>query len=577
MRIKQEVIDNIRESTDIVSLISSYVDLKGSGNRYTGLCPFHKESTPSFHVSSDKQLYHCFGCGASGNSISFLMQIENYDFLDAVKHLAELNNITIEASSEDYEKKKREKELLIEINTKAARFFYKNLHSDEGIDALEYVTARNIDVSMQTKFGLGYATNSFTDLYDFLKKEGYNDEIIGISGLVTQKNGKTYDKFINRIMFPIFDVYGKVVAFGGRILGEGMPKYLNSPETLIFNKSKILYNLNYAKNEKGRSLILVEGYMDALMLYQWGIKNVVAALGTAFNENHVATLKKYCDKVYLLFDNDEAGLKAVDRAIPFIIDKGLKVRIVKLYGAKDPDEFIKKYGREKFIECVKTSIDNIEFKIEELNKKFNLQETAEKLEFIEEAIKLLNTLNNDIERKVYIDKISSVTGIEKELIQKELKIDDNYSDSLKKKLYIRNSVSLDLPKNVLLSIVDIANFLVYDKHLALKIANKLDLEYILDEDFKKLFKIIYEKNSNSIDFTIDSLVDYFETVEAKNKIGKIFMTFYDYEESITSKIISESVKTVIMHYIDVKSSNCTDINEVVKLNELRKNTKDLCL
>ncbi len=575
MRISQEVIDNIRESTDIVSLISSYVDLKGSGNRYTGLCPFHKESTPSFNVSADKQLYHCFGCGASGNSISFLMQIENYDFLDAIKHLAEVNNIQLEVSDDEYEKKKKEKELLIEINTKAARFFYKNLHSEVGYSVMEYIESRKIRVDMQTKFGLGYATKSFDDLYNFLKNEGYSEEIISISGLVTQKNGKTYDKFINRLMFPIFDVYGKVVAFGGRILDDGMPKYLNSPETVVFNKSKVLYNLNYAKNEKGRNLILVEGYMDALMLYQAGIKNVVAVLGTAFNDNHVKTLKKYCDKVFLLFDNDEAGTKAVERAIPFLVENNLKIRVVKLYGAKDPDEFIKKFGREKFVDCLKSSVDNIVFKIEELNKKYDMEETAEKLEFVEEVIKLLNSLNNDIERQVYLDKVSEISGIEKSLIQNQLKADDNYSESLKKKLYVRNSVNNDLPKNVLLAVVDIANFVAYDKSLAMKIADVMDLEYILDQDFKKLFEIMFEKHKNGIKFSIDSLVDYFDTVEAKNKIGKIFMTFYEYEESNNSKIISESVRTVILHYIDVKSASCTDITEVVKLNELRKKTKDL--
>ncbi len=575
MRISQEVIDNIRESTDIVSLISSYVDLKGSGNRYTGLCPFHKESTPSFNVSADKQLYHCFGCGASGNSISFLMQIENYDFLDAIKHLAEINNIQLEVSDDEYEKKKREKELLIEINTKAARFFYKNLHSEVGNFAMEYIESRKIRVDMQTKFGLGYATKSFDDLYNFLKNEGYSEEIIGISGLVTQKNGKTYDKFINRLMFPIFDVYGKVVAFGGRILDDGMPKYLNSPETIVFNKSKVLYNLNYAKNEKGRNLILVEGYMDALMLYQAGIKNVVAVLGTAFNDNHVKTLKKYCDKVFLLFDNDEAGTKAVERAIPFLVENNLKIRVVKLYGAKDPDEFVKKFGREKFVECLKSSVDNIVFKIEELNKKFDVEETSEKLEFVEEVIKLLNSLNNDIERQVYLDKVSEISGIEKNLIKNQLKDDSNYSESLKKKLYVRNSVNNDLPKNVLLAVVDIANFIAYDKSLAMKIADVLELDFVLDDDFRKLFKIMFEKHKEGVKFTIDSLVDYFDTVEAKNKIGKIFMTFYEYEESNNSKIISESVRTVILHYIDVKSASCTDITEVVKLNEMRKKTKDL--
>ncbi len=577
MRVSQEVIDQIRESTDIVSLISSYVDLKGSGNRYVGLCPFHKESTPSFNVSADKQLYHCFGCGASGNSISFIMQIENFDFLDALKHLAEQNNIQLETSDEDYEKRKKEKEILIEINTKTARFFYKNLFSEQGKDALDYVYQRKISEQMQRKFGLGYATKSFNDLYNFLLAEGYENEIILKSGLITEKNGKYYDKFINRLMFPIFDVYGKVVAFGGRIMGEGMPKYLNSPETPVFNKSKVLYNLNYAKNEKGRQLILVEGYMDALMLYQYGIRNVVAVLGTAFNDNHVRTLRKYCDKVFLLFDNDEAGTKAVKRAIPFIIENGLKVRVVKLKNAKDPDEFVQKFGRESFVDTLKNSVDNIVFEIEELYKSYDTEVPDERLEFISKVIKLLNSLNNDIEREVYLEKVSDISKIDISLIKKQLKSNDSYSEMSKKKLYIRNSANgkMDLPKNVTSAIIDVVNLMVYNKQYAKELMEILPVDYILDKDYKKLFEIVYNYHTNKKDIVVNSLVDFFETIEQKSKISKIFMTFYDYEEEKERKIITDALKTILNYYIDVKSAEITDIEEVVKLNDIRNKIKTL--
>ncbi len=569
MRISQEVIDRIRESTDIVSLISSYVDLKGSGNRYVGLCPFHKESTPSFNVSADKQLYHCFGCGASGNSISFIMQIENFEFIDALKHLADQNNIQIETTDEDYEKRKKEKELLIEMNTKAARFFYKNLYTEQGKDALDYIYNRKISEQMQRKFGLGYATKSFDDLYNFLVNEGYSDDLILQSGLVTEKNGKRYDKFINRVMFPIFDVYGKVVAFGGRILGEGMPKYLNSPETKVFNKSSVLYNLNYAKNEKGRHLILVEGYMDALMLYQWGIRNVVAVLGTAFNENHVRTLRKYCDKVFLLFDNDEAGVKAVKRAIPYIVENGLKVRVVQLNDAKDPDEYIQKFGREKFVNILKNSVDNIVFEIEELYKVYDTDLPDERLDFINEVIKLLNSLNNDIERQIYLEKVSEISKIDINLIKKQLKSNDTYSEMSKKKMYIRNTAKATLPKNVTSAIIDIVNLMSYNKQYAIELMEILKPHYILDEQYKKLFEIIYDLHSNNKDVVVNSLEDFFETIEEKSKISKLFMTYYDYEENQTRKIITDGLKTIFNYYVDVRSAETTDITEVVKLNNIK--------
>ncbi|MFV0440732.1 MAG: DNA primase [Lachnospirales bacterium] len=570
MRLSQEAIDNVRESTDLLSLVSSYVDLKGNGNRYMGLCPFHKESTPSFNVSTDKQLYHCFGCGASGNAITFIMQIENYDFLDAIQHLADLNSINLEVSKEDYEEKKLQKEKLIEIHTKAARFFYLNLQSSNGHEALNYVNDRGISLSIQRKFGIGYATKSFNDLYDFLKKEGYDDDIIILSGLVNNKNGKFYDKFINRVMFPIFDVYGKVVAFGGRILGDGMPKYLNSPETPIFNKSKILYNLNYAKNISGRELILVEGYMDALMLYQYGVKNVVAALGTAFNDNHVKTLKKYCDKVNLLFDNDEAGVKAINRAIPFLIDNGVKVKVVRLNDAKDPDEYVKKFGKEAFDKLLKNSVDNIIFKMECLKDEYDLDDATERLEFIEEIIKILNALNNDIEREVYLERFSNYAKIDVELIKKQLKSNDSYSEMSKQKMYIRNSATKNAtPKNVELACIDLCNILVYSKEYTEKVINNFHSKYIIDDIYKKLYELICDLNKQKKDYTVNSLVDYFEELEDKNKISKVFMTYRDYDVDKNQKVLNDAIKVIVLYYIEVRSVEVTDINEVVELSELR--------
>ncbi len=579
MRISEEIIDNIRESTDIVSLISSYVNLKGSGNRHLGLCPFHQESTPSFHVSSDKQLYHCFGCGASGNAITFVMEKENYDFVEAVKYLADKSNIAIEETSDNYNEIKSIKEEIYTIHTKSARFFYKQLHSDNGEHARDYIESRKLSKNVCTKFGIGYAPKDFNILYNFLKSEGYDDDLILKSGLCSEKNGRIYDKFINRLMFPIFDVRGRVIAFGGRILDDGNPKYLNSPETLIFNKSSTLFNLNYAKNSKSRDLILVEGYIDVISLYQQGIHNVVAVLGTGFNEQHAKVIRKYCDRAFLLFDSDDAGIKATKRAIPYLIDAGVKVKVVSLSDAKDPDEYVNKYGKEKFLNVVNSSIDNNVFDIMLLKQKYNIDEPSEKFEFITEVIRILNKFDNVIEQNIYIDEISKITGIDQSLIKSELNKNKSLSPtsaSKSSRSYIRNTNRSDIPKGVKLAIIDLINICTYRKDIAKKVYEYVKPEYIIDSDYKMLFYTIQQKYQNKEEVFPDKLVDIFDEIDTKNKIASIYMTNFEYEDDDTIyKATVDAIKAVVKFYVEYMSAKSTNITEIQKLKSVSRDISNL--
>ena len=343
-----DVIEEVRTRNDIVDVISQYVNLKKKGANYFGLCPFHNEKTASFSVNSEKQFYYCFGCGAAGNVFSFLMEMENLDFPEAMKKLAERAHINLPEPEKSAQviAAEQTKQRLFDIHTAAGRYFYDCLQEKQGEQARAYLTKRQMDPRMARKFGIGYSPDSYDALFKHLKEKGFTLSDILKSGLVLEnKDGKGYhDRFRGRLMFPIFDVQGRVVGFGGRILAKGEPKYLNSPETILFSKSRNLYGLNFAKAAKKRELILVEGYMDMLSIYQAGFKNVVASLGTAFNNDHARTLKRFADDVILLYDSDEAGTNAALRAIPVLVKNGFRVKVTQVPDGKDPDEFIKKYG-----------------------------------------------------------------------------------------------------------------------------------------------------------------------------------------------------------------------------------------
>ncbi len=575
----QAFIENVRESNDIVDVINSYVRLQQKGGSYVGLCPFHNEKTPSFSVSADKQLYHCFGCGASGNIYTFIMEMDNLDFVEALEKLAERANIHLEqvSNAEDYKKTRQQQEIQYELMVEAAKFFYNTLENDPKKIALDYLDKRGISNRVRKQFGLGYASNK-NQLFELMKEKGYSIEDILLSGLIVEKNGKYYDKFYDRLMFPIFEHNGKVVGFGGRVLDESLPKYLNSPETIIFNKSKLLYGLNRAKLSKAKEYILVEGYVDVIALHEAGITNAVGVLGTAFNANHVKTLRKFTDSVICLFDSDDAGIAATKKSIKVLVDSGFKVKVLVLEGAKDPDEYIKKFGIESFEERLANAISNITFEIIELKKMHDMENPSEVLNFTKKAVELLKTIENNIERDVYIKEIVKITGLRAETLQSEV---DKNSVNMSKIQEIRTqsfTSESKLPKNVSIALNNLINNITADKNLSKKIENVLKPSYIIDETYSRILAKIYELHNSDVKVTAVLLMDYFLDKNEQKIISSIFSTYKEYEDDIElNKVLTDQCKTVLNYYIDVKSTNITQMEDIVEFANMKKSVTNFTI
>lgn len=408
MRYSDDIIEEVRSKNDIVDVISQYVRLTRRGSSYFGLCPFHNEKTPSFSVTPSKQMYYCFGCGAGGNVYNFVMEYENYSFGEALSHLAE--RAGVELPRIEYSKEARAKAekraTLLEINKKAAQYFYYQLRRDNGKIAHEYLTGRGLSEETIQKFGLGYSDKYSDDLYKYLKSRNYSDELLRESGLfnVDERQGM-YDKFWNRVIFPIMDVNNRVIGFGGRVMGDGKPKYLNSPETQIFDKSRNLYGLNIARTTRKNYLILCEGYMDVISMHQAGFTNAVASLGTALTSGHASLVKRYTKEVLLLYDSDEAGVKAALRAIPILREAGVNSRVVNLRPHKDPDEFIKAEGAEAFEKRLEAATDSFMFRVSIASGDFPMDEPQGQNRFFERCAQYLLELSDELERNLYIEAI----------------------------------------------------------------------------------------------------------------------------------------------------------------------------
>ena len=408
MRYSDDIIEEVRQKNDIVDVVSQYVRLTRRGSTYFGLCPFHNEKTPSFSVTPGKQMYYCFGCGAGGNVYNFIMEYENYTFSEALKHLADRAGVElpkIEYSREVREKAEQRAELL-EINKQAAQYYYYQLRTEGGKIGYQYLSGRGLSEETMRKFGLGYSDKFGGGLYKFLKSKGYSDERLRESGLfnVDERHGM-YDKFWNRVIFPIMDVNNRVIGFGGRVMGDGKPKYLNSPETKIFDKSRNLYGLNIARTTRKKYLILCEGYMDVISMHQAGFTNAVASLGTALTSGHASLLKRYTQEVLLLYDSDEAGIRAALRGIPILRDAGVNSRVVNLKPYKDPDEFIKNMGAEAFEERLGQASDSFMFRVSIAESEFPMDEPQGQNRFFERCAELLLELKDELERNLYIEAI----------------------------------------------------------------------------------------------------------------------------------------------------------------------------
>lgn len=417
-------LDELTARNPIEDVVGQYVNLKRSGSNLFGLCPFHGEKTASFSVAPDKGIYYCFGCHKGGSVINFEMEIEGLSYPDAVRALAKRAGMEV-PEDEQYQSRYRQQERLWALHKEAARFYHSQLYAPVGVNALQYAAGRGMPKSILTKFGIGYAPDSWTALVDWLRTKGYTDQELRDSGLVTvsRKNGNLFDRFRDRLMFPIIDVRGNVIGFGGRIMNnqdKSAAKYLNSPETLIFNKRKNLFALNLAKKSKLGYLILVEGYMDAIALHQFGFDCAVASLGTALTEDGANLLSRYTEQVVLIYDGDEAGQNATQRAIPILEKAGLQVKVLKMRDAKDPDEFLKKFGADRFKLLLEESSNRVEYQLNAILKKYDLRDDDQKVKYLQESAELISSLSSSVQREVYGNRVAEAAGISMEAMKLEV-------------------------------------------------------------------------------------------------------------------------------------------------------------
>lgn len=414
MYYSDDIVEEVRSRNDIVDVISGYVKLVRKGSSYFGLCPFHSEKSPSFSVSRQKQMYYCFGCGAGGNVFTFLMEYEKFTFVEALKFLADRAGIKLpeEEYSEEVRAKADLRNTILAINKEAAKYYYAQLRGPQGKQAMEYLRGRELGDDMMRSFGLGFSSKFSNDLSGYLKKKGYTDEQLKAAGLVNidEKHGM-YDKFWNRVMFPIMDVNNRVIGFGGRVMGDGKPKYLNSPETAVFDKSRNLYGLNIARRTKRPYFLLCEGYMDVISLHQAGFDNAVASLGTALTVGHAMLLKRYVNEVYLTYDSDEAGTKAALRAVPILKEVGIPAKVIRMDPYKDPDEFIKNLGAEAFEERIENARNGFLFSLEMLERDYDMHSPEGKTAFFREVAGRLTRFEEELERENYIEAVAKQYGI----------------------------------------------------------------------------------------------------------------------------------------------------------------------
>lgn len=541
-RYSDEIIDEIKSRNDIVDVISQYVILKRSGRNFFGLCPFHKEKSPSFSVSPEKQIFHCFGCGVGGNVFHFISKIENLNFKETIETLAERSGVNLPVLENEGDTKTAIlKSKVYEINKIAAEFYHENLYKPSAKIAQEYVKKRKLDNNTLKKFLIGYS-GSYNELYLLLNTKGYTEEEILASSLVNKTpDGKFVDRFRKRLMFPIQDVRNKVIAFGGRVLDDSKPKYINSPENIVYNKGRHLFGLNVAKNGESKKIIIVEGYMDAISLYQRGITNVVASLGTALTEAQGRLLRKNSEQIIIGYDSDGAGQAATMRGLEILQNLGCDIRILQIEGAKDPDEFVIKYGPERFQKQVDKAISLVEFKVKTLEKELNLENANDKIKFLKEIAIVLSKVDNDIEKEVYAQKIAKEYAISKEAIYAQInKLERNnvgntkILEKRKSKLSQKEQpINEQIDKKEKLIIYLLINYTI-ESYKRLK-------DNILVDDFKneinktilkKLYEELEKGNSN-----MSNVIDWFEDEQIVNYISWILA--YDFEITEVSKCIDD--------------------------------------
>ena len=561
MRYSDEILDEVRNSNDIVDVISQYISLKRSGRNYFGLCPFHNEKSPSFSVSPDKQIFHCFGCGVGGNVISFISKIEGIGFKEAIEVLAERANIKLPTIDNNIDSKKEElKAKVYKVNSFTAEFYHKKLYEPSSKIAQEYVKKRQLNNETLKSFKIGFS-GKFDELYQALHKEGFKDEEILESGLVNKnENGKYIDRYRNRLMIPIFDERNRVIAFGGRVLDDSKPKYINSPENIVYSKGRHLFGLNVAKKGETKRLLIVEGYMDAISLHQRGITNVVASLGTALTTQQGWLLRKNAEQVILGFDSDGAGQTAIMRAMEVMQNMGCDMRVLQMSGAKDPDEYVLKYGSARFQKLLDEAISLIEFKIKVLQKDLNLENASDKIKFLNEIAKLISKIDNTMEREIYIEKIAKGYNISKEAIYAEvnkLQYSNRQTSKIleKEKTAIRRNIiknSNQISEEVRKRENTIIWVLINSTETYRVIKDNIKVEDFKDETNKEILKQIYEEiekgNSN-----VMSVLDHTDNEEIQNHLTEIMAA--DYGITDNKKAVEDLLKKYELEKLENKRNS----------------------
>ncbi|MEE8886696.1 MAG: DNA primase [Eubacteriales bacterium] len=527
MRYSQEIIDEVRERNDIVEVISERVKLTRRGSNYFGLCPFHNEKTPSFSVSPDKQIFYCFGCQSGGNVITFIMKYENYSFTEALQYLAERVGITLPKKEESAAQKaaadRRSK--LLEINKTAAVYFYKKLRVPAGQVAMKYLTGRGITAETMHNFGLGYSDKYSDDLYRYMKSKGYSDDLLKDSGLFRYDSREGFkDKFWNRVMYPIMDANSRVIGFGGRVMGDGKPKYLNSPETEIFNKRRNLYGLNIARRTKRGYLIICEGYMDVISMHQAGFTNAVASLGTALTEEQCMLMKRFTKEVYILYDMDGAGRHAALRAIPMLRDVGIVTKVVDMRPCKDPDEFIQTNGKEAFEQRLLNAENSFAFITDQVELKYNIHDPGEKAQMLHEDCAEAAKIEDEIERTSCIQYLSQRYGIREKTLEgyvsKELLMADGRGQeySRPEKLPQRAPIKVntqDAEEKILLAMLTDRPKLI-----------RLMKPYLSPDDFTSpvchsIAEMVWKQSENG-EISEAEIIGHFETAEEQSEAATVF-------------------------------------------------------
>lgn len=584
MRYSDELLDEIKSKNDIIDIVSQYVILKRSGRNYMGLCPFHKEKSPSFCVSPDKQIFHCFGCGVGGNVIHFIGKIENLNFIESLELLANRAGIELPKSgnAED-DRISRLKSRVYELNKCAAEFYHQNLYKPTAKPAQEYVKKRRLDNRTLKAFKIGYS-GRFNELYTDLHSKGFTEEEILASCLVNKnQDGKFIDRFRNRLMFPIFDARDRVIAFGGRVLDDSKPKYINSPEDIVYSKGRHLFAYNLAKKNNPKTIIIVEGYMDAVSLHQRGISNAVASLGTALTEAQGRLLRRSCEKVVIGYDADGAGQAATLRGLEILQNLGCDIRILQIEGAKDPDEFVVKYGPERFQKYVDSAISLVEFKVKMLKRQLNLENVNDKIKFLNEVANILSKIENNMEREVYIDKISLEYKVSKEAIYAEVNKKLYGNSQTEKKLERPVTTIREVKQDVAEKEVDektkktesliIYLLINYPDKSFVRLESIVKNNLIKMEKNKLIINKLYEEHRKG-NINIENIIDLFEDENIVNYLSGIMSSNFeitDVDKCIDDVILTYKKEILLKKRNDImnklNSQNTITKDEVANLEE----------